>query len=319
MHGGEIGVESVLSEGSCFRVRLPIVVEDYDELAASGLESSEMGSSLDREVITDEIDQLSTGDLEFDSEFKESTIFIVEDNDELRAMMMEFVGKHYQVEGFPNGAQALAAMEQVCPTLILSDVAMPEMDGYELCRAVKSTIAMSHIPIILITACTSIDEKIKCRQAGADIYISKPFYPKYVLACVEATLRNHKAIRAKFKIGIPVESANEIDSEKSNEFLAQLYEFLDENLSNEDIDLKHIARKMYLNRTYFYQKVKAVTNMTPYEFIKEYRLVKAAEMLCQGEKPISEICFDTGFKNRTHFSRIFKERFGVTPSHYRKS
>lgn len=309
LHGGEIGVESILSDGSCFTVRLPIVVD----AAAEDRESeTELG------IIVDEIDQL-TSENEVSSEFKESLIFVVEDNEDLRKMMLGFVGRYYNVKGFSDGAEALEAMDELCPDLILSDVDMPNMDGYEFCQRVKSGIATCHIPIILITACTSVEEKIRCREVGANIYISKPFYPKYVIACVETSLSNHKILREKFKIGTPVEATTQIESEKSNEFLDQLYGFLDENLSNEDIDLKMIARKMYLNRTYFYQKVKAVTNMTPYEFIKEYRLVKAAEMLLRGDKSISDICVDIGFKNRTHFSRIFKERFGVTPSRYSKA
>ncbi|MFR9660444.1 MAG: ATP-binding protein [Rikenellaceae bacterium] len=302
MHGGQISATSRLAEGSCFEVRLPIVVEG--EL---GHEREASAEDLILEPVSYEQQEGAKSD---------ELIFVVEDNDDLREMVLSFVGRGYKAEGYADGAAALEALSERCPDLILSDVAMPRVDGYDLALGLKSNIATSHIPIILITACTSIEEKIRCRQVGADIYISKPFYPKYVMACIETTLRNHKAIRERYRVGEPIQGATDLQSEKSNEFMEQLYRFMDEVLSMEDIDLNKMAIKMGLNRTYFYQKVKAMTNMTPYEFVKEYRLIKASEMLRRGDMSILEVCCAVGFKNRTHFSRVFKERFGIAPSRY---
>lgn len=201
---------------------------------------------------------------------------------------------------------------------------MPKVDGFELCNSVKSNINTNHIPVILLTACTSIEEKIKCREVGADIYISKPFYPKYVLSCIEAILSNYKKLQEKYQGGEinatqKEDAPIEVNNEKHNEFMSSLYNLINENLDNEDIDFNLFARELCINRTTFFMKVKAITGKTPYELIKDYRLVKSAELLSKGNTTIEEVYSSVGFKSRTHFSKLFKDKYGVPPSKYLKN
>ncbi len=310
LHNGTIEVASELNIGTTFTINLPIVTNKHLP-----------GPIANKQEITgDIIDDDDSSDLFIESEYAQSTIYIVEDNQELRCMLREVIGKHFNVKEFQNGQQMIESLDSEWPDLIVSDVMMPEMDGYELCNAIKSDIKTSHIPVILLTACSTIDDKIKGLQLGADAYIPKPFYPRHLITRIEMLLHNRVQLRERFQIGIPfVYGKDNNTSAKDNEFMSQLYDLFNRNLSNEDIDLDMIARELGQNRTMFFKKVKIITNTSPYELLKEYRLKKAAEMLQSGEYNVSEVCMLTGFKGRSHFSRLFKDRYNVSPSKYATS
>ncbi len=306
LHGGAITVESEFSVGTTFTVTLPIVVD-------KPLPEEVKSPALSGEII----DYDDNSEIYIESEYSESTIFLVEDNQELRVLICEIISKYFKVKSFSNGVELIEALNNEWPDLIVSDVMMPEMDGYEVCDRVKSDIKTSHIPIILLTACSTVDDKIKGLQLGADSYIPKPFYPKHLITRIETLLHNRQQLRERFQVGIPlVYGKDQNTSAKDNEFMLQLYELFNENLSNEDVDLDMIARELGQNRSMFFKKVKVITNTSPYELLKEYRLKKAAEMLQSGEYNVSEVCMMTGFKGRSHFSRVFKERYNVAPSKY---
>lgn len=314
LHSGGISVESKLGEGSTFTVKLPII-QDITEIDLID-ETKERVSE----------PALYIGDwdiksIKIDSRYLHSVVYLVEDNAEMRSFLTEIIGQFFTVRSFANGKECLDGMSKEWPDIIVSDVMMPEMDGNELCNVIKSNLNTSHIPVILLTVCNTVDDKIKGLQDGADAYIPKPFYPKHILTRICTLLDNRTKLWERFQSGVPLgigRDENKI-SAKDNEFLCSLYAKFNEYLDNEEVNMELIAREIGINRSLFFQKVKALTNGSPYELLKNYRLQRAAELLVKDEYNVNEVCMMTGFKSRTHFSRLFKEKYGVSPSKYKAS
>ncbi len=310
LHNGEIRVESEVDQGTTFTITIPSASVGSEEIVP---EQPKDGSS---ELIED----MDFAEIIIQSEYSSSLIYLVEDNSELRNLLEEVTGRYFKVRSFANAMLMFDALESEWPDLIVSDVMMPEIDGYELCHRVKNSIQTSHIPVILLTACNTVDQKIKGLNAGADAYIPKPFYPKHLITRIETLLNSRQILRERFQIGIPlVMGRNSDTSAKDNEFMASLYELFNQQLDNEDINLDETAKAIGQNRSIFFKKVKSITNRSPYELLKEYRLQRATEFLTSGEYNVNEVCVMVGFKDRSHFSRLFKERYGVAPSKYVKS
>ncbi|MGA9639245.1 hybrid sensor histidine kinase/response regulator transcription factor [Flavobacterium sp.] len=313
MHYGYINAESVLGEGTTIHIRLPIIHHEYtedQELIESEVLSAEklVNSSFSLENIDHQ-------NLHFDNSFSDAKIFIAEDNPDLRNYISNTLSQFVNVTVFVNGQECLNALENDWPDLILSDVLMPELNGFDLCKQIKSDIKTSHIPVILLTACTTIDDQVQGLIGGADAFIQKPFNMQYLIASIESILRNRKQLRERYQIELPLTLTGK-DNSNDNAFLEKLYSLMAENLDNQDLDLDHFAKDLYLNRTHFYQKVKTLTNFTPFELLKVYRLKKAAEFLVEGKLSVNEVYMMTGFKSRTHFSKLFKEKYDVTPGKY---
>ncbi len=304
--GGTIGVESKEGEGSVFTVKLPVI---------SNLQPEDLSSHVDvkSSYIYDDMGALS--DMK-ESAFSESIVYVVEDNLEMRLMLERIIGRFYKCESFANGKEAMDAMENSWPDLVLSDVMMPVMDGYELCDTIKGDIRTSHIPVILLTACSTYDERIKGMEYGADFYMAKPFYPKYLVTCIETILSGRDRLRNRFKSGIPLKLTDDRQSDKDNGFLEDFYKKALDNISNEDINLDSLARELGVNRTHFFQKIKQLTGQTPSDLIKEFRLKKAAQLLIEDDMSIEDVCAEVGFKSRTHFSKLFKDKYGYSPRQY---
>ena len=308
IHKGKITVKSELGRGTSFQVSLPIIVEElpYNE-----------NEVIKEEKIPMVIDNLNTSNLKVNPNFFSSYVYIVEDDPEMRFMLTDIVKPFFKYKAFSNGRECLDEMTNQWPDLILSDVMMPEVDGIELCNTIKSDIKTSHIPIILLTALSTIDDKIQGLKSGADSYINKPFYAQHVITRIENLLEGRKQLRERFQVGIPLSFGNKDKLlEKDNEFLGKLYELFSKNLSNENIDIDSFALELGVNRSMFYQKIKLLTNDSPYELLKKYRLKRAAEMLEKNEMNVNEVCELTGFKSRTHFGRLFKEMYNVSPGKY---
>ncbi|MBD0777521.1 response regulator [Maribacter sp. ANRC-HE7] len=313
MHYGFIDAESELGKGTIINVRLPVVKK---HLESDSIE--EIVLPKEKEVVIDNqlIEYATPTDIVVSGDFSESLIFYAEDNQEMRNYVSGILSQFFKIKTFVNGKECLEAMEDEWPDIVISDVQMPELNGLDLCIRIKSDLKTSHIPVILLTALTNIKDHVQGIRDGADAYIKKPFNVQRLVANTEALLATRKKLRERYQVGIPLTKENNKNNRNDNAFLDKLYSLMEENLDNQDFDLNGLAKELYLNRTHFYQKVKVLTNQTPFELLKMYRLKKAAEFLIQKNLTVNEVFVMTGFKSRTHFTKIFKEKYNISPSKY---
>lgn len=316
MHYGSIQVASEVGQGTTFTVSLPVIsskpAAENVEVAEETILELERKSKVDQALVGEP----NWSKLKVAEEVRGEKIFWVEDNPDMRTFVSEVLSRFFEVRSFAHGNECLKAMETEWPSLVVSDVLMPEVNGFELCKRIKSEIKTSHIPVVLLTACTSIEDQLQGLEVGADAYIHKPFHVEHLIARIENLLLNRRVLRERFRNDIPLTLENSQDNGKDVAFLEKLYDLIEKNLDNQDLNLDTIARELYLNRTHFYQKVKTLTGHTPFELLKLYRLKKAAGFLASREYSVNEVYLMTGFKSRTHFSKLFKERYGVSPGKY---
>ncbi|CAM4108188.1 two-component regulator propeller domain-containing protein [Zobellia nedashkovskayae] len=316
MHYGYLEAFSEIGVGTTITVRLPVVkkesTDDQAKKEKAIISAENEVASAETTIAKTEISKIQTS-----GDYSDNLIFYVEDVLDMRLYVSKVLTKFFKVKIFSNGRECLDAMEDQWPDLIISDIQMPVMNGLELCKRIKADIKTSHIPVILLTALNDIENQIQGIKDGADAYIKKPFDARQLVARTEALLDNKKRLRERFKIGTPLTKDNNLNIRNDNAFLEKLYHLMAQNLDNQNLDMDQFARQLYLNRTHFYQKVKALTDNTPFEMLKMYRLKKAAELLVeQPELSVNEVYTMTGFKSRTHFSKLFKEMYHTTPGKY---
>jgi len=195
---------------------------------------------------------------------------------------------------------------------------MPDMDGLQLCNIVKDTPQSCHIPFILLTAKSDIDQKVDGYEAGADAYISKPFHTPHLLIRIKRLLDYKERVQQALKTGITDETTIDVELESEDkQFLERLMEVITCNLDNELLDPEFLEKEMYMSKKQFYRKLKTISNMTPTEFIRHVRLQKAAHYLRSTQLTVSEIFYKTGFNNQSYFYREFKKEFQHSPKEYR--
>ncbi len=247
------------------------------------------------------------------------TILIVDDEEEILEILERILKSKYQVHKAGNGREALEILENEAIQLVISDVMMPVMDGFELCRSIKSNVESSHIPVILLTARNTLQAKVEGLELGADAYIDKPFSKEYLLAQIASLLNNRNMIRQYFASS-PLVHIKSIAHTKADErFLEQLNDTICRNIEDTDLDVEKLARIMTMSRITLYRKIKAVSDLTPLELINITRLKKAAELLAEGEYKIYEISHMVGFSSQSNFARNFLKQFNMTPTDYMHS
>lgn len=323
LHHGTISVESEVGRGSSFTVIIPIDKESYTE-AEINVESSQ---DLKRESGIGTVNaennildwkQLEEGDI--NTTISDIRLLLVEDNEELLYLMRRILSKHYYVLTAKNGIEALEVMKEYEADIIVSDVMMPEMDGLELCRVVKGNLDTSHIPIILLTAKNSAEDRIKCYNAGANAYISKPFELKVLEARIDNFLAEKKSKQEEFRSDAEDINFNLLDAtDIDKEFLKKVTDVIQENLSSSTFDVVQLADALAMSKSSLYRKTKAIIGLSPVEFIRNVRLKQGVKMLKNKSISVSEVAYICGFSNPKYFSTCFKEEFGVTPKEFQKS
>ncbi len=243
---------------------------------------------------------------------------IVEDNEELLQFVTEKLGKYYTIFTAKNGLEALEVLEQEVINIIVSDVMMPQMDGFELCEKVKENQEFSHIPVILLTAKTNIQNKIEGLELGADAYIEKPFSMEYLQARIDNLFDNRRKLRESFA-NSPFMHTGSIAATKADEqFLSRLTDIIEKNMANPDFNVDRLAEYMFMSRSSLLRKIKGIAEIAPNDFIKLIRLKKAAEILQDGVYKVNEVCFLVGFSSTSYFSKVFHKQFGVLPKDFMK-
>ena len=244
-------------------------------------------------------------------------IVVVDDDIDVANYVKVLLSPYYQVIVHFDADSALKALEEEAPDLVVSDVVMPGKSGYELCEAIKGNLQLSHIPVILVTAKVAVESQVQGLDKGADAYVTKPFNPSYLLALVKSLLENRDKLRRQLgSVTSTEEIAPEALSPRDNAFMKELYELMDNELANQELDINRITEMMRISRTKFYYKVKGLTGENPGVFFKRYKLNRAADLLKEGKHNMSEIAWMTGFNTLSHFSTSFKKQFGVPPSEF---
>lgn len=246
------------------------------------------------------------------------TVLIVEDNVEMLAFVVRQLSPVYQILTATNGVEALKVLEGYTVNLIVSDIMMPEMDGLELCDRIKSDLDYSHIPIVLLTAKTTLQSKIDGLKSGADAYIEKPFSVEYLKVSVANLLSNHEKLHAAFAHS-PFIQTNSMAMTKADEtFLKTLNEVIVANMQNPDFCLDDMASLLNMSRSSLNRKIKGVLDMTPNDYIRLERLKKAAQLLREGECKVNEVCYMVGFNTPSYFTKCFQKQFGILPKDFVK-
>ena len=243
-------------------------------------------------------------------------LLIVEDNSELREFLSDYLSSDYQITTASNGFEGLKICATENPDLVISDVMMENMDGLQFCKKIKSTSEISHIPVILMTALASVENKMTGYKVGADDYITKPFEPELLKIRVRNILEKLKNTRNGFVQNMQI-SAKELTISKIDEdFMQQIIDLLEKNLDNAGFDIDRFCKNMGISPSQLYRKIKSITGLSPNEFIRTYRLKKAAVLIQESNLNISEIAYKVGFNDALYFSKCFKKQFGTTPSLY---
>jgi two-component system, cell cycle response regulator len=243
-------------------------------------------------------------------------ILLVDDNEEILDFLDRILQKKYAIVKAMDGAQALKLLETEAVQLIVSDVMMPGIDGFELCKTIKSNVEYSHIPVILLTAKNTIQSKVQGLELGADAYIEKPFSKEHLMAQIASLLANRNSIREFYASSPLVHIRSMAHTKEDEQFLEKLHVAICKNLEDTDMDVEKLAKVMNMSRITLYRKIKAISVLTPLEVITITRLKKAAELLAEGNYKMYEIADRVGFSSQSNFTRSFQKQFGITPSEY---
>ena len=305
LHHGSIDVESAQDKGSCFTVMLPLSKTFY---ANKREEISE--GKVEEKTAKKLINTLPTAE--------KLTLFLVEDNTDIQHYLESALAESYEVYAFHNGREALEKVEEIMPDLILSDVMMPEVTGVTLCEKIKSDEKTSHIPVILLTAKGSHENKIEGLSSGADDYIAKPFRLDEIKVRIENVLQIRKNLQQKYSTELILEGKTIKKDSMDEQFIQKAMDIVHHYLQDSNFGVEMFSKEIGYSKTQLYNKIKALTSMTTNEFIKAIRLKKAAQMIKEKSANIGEISFLVGFSSNTYFSTSFKEMYSMTPRQYQK-
>lgn len=243
-------------------------------------------------------------------------VLIVDDNEEILEFLADELSEKYLVFTAFNGQEALNILQEEAIQLVISDVMMPVMDGFELCRLIKTNFDYSHVPVILLTAKNTLQSKIEGLEMGADAYVEKPFSPEYLQVQIANLLANRNKIKEYFAHSPLVHIKSIAYSRADEQFLEQLNEVIYQNLEDAGLDVDKLAKIMNMSRPTLYRKIKSISDLTPNELINISRLKRAAELLAEGKYKIYEVSDMVGYHSQTNFGRNFSKQFGMSPSDY---
>ena len=333
LHHATIGVDSKVGQGSTFTVTFPLgcnhfAADSYVEFLAADTADS---SSTVSEPISDDQEApnpLSQESINNPVEDDRPKILIVEDNDELRDFMYHILADTCQVTLAVNGDDGLRKGREVWPDLIITDIMMPVMDGFEMVRHIKEDSDIYAVPIIVLTAKGTLDDRIHGVEMGVDDYVLKPFSASYLKARVIALLEQRRRLHQRFMQMLTagdkplarrcLEPDMPVITPADELFVQEVMAFMERNMDNAELTIDQFASAVNLGRTVFYNKLKATVGLTPVDFVQEMRIKRAVQLMATGNFSISEIAYRTGFNDPKYFSRCFKKHLGETPTDYQR-
>lgn len=318
---GEIIVKSNKNKNTVFNVFIPCDKEVFDERELDKENkpvyiSKHLHNILENTIESVEITSNKISSLESVLDTKK-IVLIVEDESDIRILIKELLKEEYTVLMAANGVEALDIINKKEPDIIISDIMMPEMDGIELCNIVKGDYKTCHIPFIMLTAKNSVIHRVEGLASGANSYIPKPFYPEHLIVRVHTLLKEKELLRNHFLEDSFVENLTSLSLEtKDKDFIQNVIELIQSNIENENLQSLLLEKELGMSNSNLYRKIKELFGFSPGDLIRTVRLKHAAELLKKSTLTVSEICYKSGFNNRSYFYREFKKMYNITPKNY---
>jgi signal transduction histidine kinase/ligand-binding sensor domain-containing protein/DNA-binding response OmpR family regulator len=327
LHGGTIAVESRMENSANpgftkFIIKLPMgrrhlkdedIIDNYissEDIKGYITTGNESTLNPDLEIQMEKVEGL---DAKEKGNYK---LIIVEDNPELREFLVQMLQDQFRVSAAENGRTGWETIINDPPDIIISDIMMPEMDGIELCRKIKTDVRTSHIPVILLSARTAITFKYEGLETGADEYITKPFQPEYLSLKIRNLLYQREMVRRKYLKDSITDPEDITLTSMDEKLLKKTIQYIHSNIDKSDLSIESLSEKLGISRVHFYRKIKSLTGVTPQEFLKTIRMKYAASLISQKKLRISEVAYMCGYKDLAYFSKSFKEFHGMSPSEY---
>ena len=305
LHQGTIFVASKPGKGTRFTIRIPYELGHENRVSADQPEGT-----------ADQAAGLMDAEEELSGNYHSRVMLIVEDNADVRQFVRSHFQTSYTIQEAGNGEEGLKLALETIPDIVISDIIMPYMDGYELCKRLKNDERTSHIPVLLLTAIHSKEHELKGLNTGADDYITKPFDLSVLQAKVENLLSIRDSLKERYTSTVVLEPRNLVITSPDERFLKKAIDVVEANISDYELDIEGFARKVGVSRMQLYRKLHALTDMTVKEFIRHIRLKRATQLLGQHKMNISEIAYEVGFKDLSHFRKCFKREFGMSATEY---
>jgi CheY-like chemotaxis protein len=327
---GKITVSSTPNKKTTFVVTLPIAIGNFNEdEIVDNMQAGDSKPETGKNLLYDSISGDDTGyqtpdvnkqsrvlDRSADSGLPSPLLLIVEDNTDVANYIYSFMENDYRIMTAENGKIGLEKILDKYPDLVISDIMMPEMDGFELCQKVKSDERISHIPIILLTAKADLDSKLEGLVFGADDYVTKPFEAKELQIRSKNLIEQRRKLREKFSVFFDLKPEDIAASSMDEQLLHRLLTVFEDHMEEQGFGVENLAREIGLSRVHLNRKIQALTNQSARDFIRTLRLQKAARMLRSASGTVSEIAYKVGFNNLSHFSKVFHRHFGKLPSEF---
>lgn len=310
-HEGKLFLKKGTAKGSTFIVSIPFIKLN------SETETTTREIITTREIPVEPDSPVKSVSDKTTLSTTKANLLLVEDNEELLAVTASFLQNIYTIHTAENGKKALKILEEENINLIISDLMMPDMDGYELCEFVKNDTRYCHIPVIILTAKTSLNARLKGLEIGADAYIDKPYSLDHLLIQAHNLLENRRKLVDLYSTSPHLSNTLELNLQKKDkEFIDKLNYEIEEHIQDADFSLDSLAQIMYMSRSNFYRKIKGLFNMSPNDYLKLFRLRKSVALLQEGKYRIGEIYIMVGFSSPSYFTKCFKEQYGSTPKEY---
>jgi signal transduction histidine kinase/DNA-binding response OmpR family regulator len=313
LHQGELTFTSQPGKGSTFVITLPTELPVALRSTATPLSTPALALAEEVDVLADSTETLgSLGSLE-----NEALVLVIEDNPEVNAFLTQKLRSHFQVKSAADGAAGLRLAAELIPDLIVCDVMLPELSGLEVVAKLKDDWRTSHIPVVLLTARHAPEQQVEGVQAGADLYLTKPFNPTFLLENLRTLLHNRERQREHFRRELSTTTATVAPQRIDQKFLTDLTAIVEANLDNSSLTVEDLARRLGISRVQLYRKVKAVLGTSVTDFIQGIRLTKARQQLLNSELTIAEVGYRLGFSSPAYFSASFKAKYHISPSEFR--
>lgn len=323
-HHGGIFVESTLGEGSAFEIQFPCLEGSYATYEVTPQANHEISIRQQVELLRGEF--LSSRDYEIEVEQNDENrsitskekVLIVEDNHDLRKFLSFHLGKVFHVVAAKDGEEGLVLAKNKNPDLIISDVMMPKMNGMELCARLKNDLQTSHIPLVLLTAKSTVESQIEGLQIGADDYLAKPFNLDLLLAKIANLINSRRKLRQLFMEGDGVKASEVTPNLRDQKFLEEALSIVNTNIDNSSFGARELVNELGVSRSLLHKKLTALTGQSTADFINQIRMKQACQLLKNTELNISEVAYAVGYNDPKYFSRLFSKYFGRSPKEYLK-